>query len=109
MVVVDVTGESTQALGGAERSQLLQSLSLRLASANDPAAVASALLDEGLAHLGADTGSICVLDPDGDELEIVAATGYERDVMGAWTTFPLSADLPASPRRALHSVLLPDS
>jgi len=79
-----------------ERLAILQSLTARLARTRDEAAVAKLVLGEGLAELGGDTGSLCLLTPDGDELEIVAESGYPADVNEAFRRFSLDAPLPAS-------------
>lgn len=54
------------------------------------------MLGEGVAALGARTGSLCLLTARGDELEIVGSNGYSEELLGAWSRFPLGADLPAS-------------
>ncbi|MCA1844683.1 MAG: SpoIIE family protein phosphatase [Actinobacteria bacterium] len=79
-----------------ERIALLQALTAGLAPLGDRQAVADFVLGSGVASLGGRTGSICLLTPAGDELAIVAQTGYPNDVLDAYATFPLAAALPAS-------------
>jgi serine phosphatase RsbU (regulator of sigma subunit) len=62
----------------------------------DEREIASWVLDAGVEAVGGQTGSLCLLADDGETLEIVAERGYTADVISAWQSFPLTADLPAS-------------
>jgi serine phosphatase RsbU (regulator of sigma subunit) len=79
-----------------ERIARLQALTAGLAPLRDRQAVVDFVLGTGVGSLGGRTGSMCLLTPAGDELAIVAATGYPEDVLSAYGTFPLDAPLPAS-------------
>ena len=79
----------------AERMTRLQSLTAALSEAVTTAQVAEAVMRHGIADLGADAGVIALVTPDGDELEIVASTGYpEAACMGPGRRWPLDAALP---------------
>src|SRR5581483_120434 len=50
----------------------------------------------GIDASGASFGLVAVVDGAGDELEIVAARGYEAGLMERWRRFPLDGDYPLS-------------
>ena len=50
-------------------------------------------VDKGL---GAANASLCLLAPDGYTVELTAEVGYTDRVSQHWTTFPVTADIPAS-------------
>ena len=74
----------------------LQAVTAALARALDPAEVADAVFVDGLAHLGGNTASLCLVAPDGKMVDIVHEIGYSDDVKQEWQSFPLDAPLPAS-------------
>jgi serine phosphatase RsbU (regulator of sigma subunit)/PAS domain-containing protein len=74
----------------------LQAVTAALARALDPAEVADAVFVHGLAHLGGNTASLCLLAPGGTMVDIVHEIGYSVDVKEQWQSFPLDAPLPAS-------------
>ncbi|MBV8692099.1 MAG: GAF domain-containing protein [Actinobacteria bacterium] len=82
--------------GSARVGPELRQLAAHLAQARTRDEMVSIVLGEGLAVLGADTGSLCLLDATGKQLEIVAQAGYSNEVQDAWGLFPLDAPLPAS-------------
>jgi serine phosphatase RsbU (regulator of sigma subunit) len=94
---VDVaTGDPGSAAGSERAGPALRELAAHLARARTRTEIVSIVLGEGLAVIGADTGSLCLLDAAGHQLEIVAQTGYSDEVRSAWAAFPLDAPLPAS-------------
>ena len=80
----------------ASRLAGLQAVTAALARALDPAEVAEAVFVDGLAHLGGNTASLCLVAPDGKMVDIVHEIGYSDDVKQEWQSFPLAAPLPAS-------------
>ena len=80
----------------AARLSGLQAVTAALARALDPAEVADAVFVDGLAHLGGNTASLCLVAPDGTMVDIVHEIGYSDDVKQEWRSFPLDAPLPAS-------------
>ncbi|WP_216322423.1 GAF domain-containing protein [Deinococcus aestuarii] len=52
---------------------------------------AGVVLGQGLAALGAATGSVFVLDAEREDLVFAGSVGYDEAYMGSWRRFPLSA------------------
>ncbi|MDP9073061.1 MAG: SpoIIE family protein phosphatase [Actinomycetota bacterium] len=73
----------------------LQELTARLASLTRPEEVAEVVLGQGVSELGARTGSLCLLDRDGQVLRVAAQVGYPDRVTAEWGQFPLGAPTPA--------------
>ncbi|HKG92625.1 MAG TPA: GAF domain-containing protein [Gemmatimonadaceae bacterium] len=65
----------------AERTARLQVLTAALAEAVTPDEAARAVVEQGIAALGAAAGLVALLTPDGAALEVVHATGYRVDVV----------------------------
>jgi signal transduction histidine kinase len=80
----------------AERLGRLQALQVTLAAAETPLHVGRALVEQGLARLGASAGALHVVSEDGLALESLVAVGYPRDILAAWQWIPLAAPLPAA-------------
>jgi PAS domain S-box-containing protein len=87
-----------QALARAEASAarlaILAEVTAALSVADSTDEVAAAILRTAQAEVGADRGSLCLLD--GDELVLTHTVGYPADVLAHGRRFPLDADLPAS-------------
>jgi GAF domain-containing protein len=83
-----------EAEASARRLATLQRVTAELSQAVSLDEVAGVVLGTALSELGANTGSLCLLD--GDQLEIAYASGYPEAVTRHWRRFPLDADLPAS-------------
>ncbi|HSU14017.1 GAF domain-containing protein [Longimicrobium sp.] len=81
----------------AERTRRLQSITAALAQASTPAGAARAVLEQGIAALGATAGGLSMLTPAGDALELVAIEGFTMDTAdrNGWLRFPLNAPLAA--------------
>ena len=91
----------------AQRIDRLQSLMGTLESATTPAEVADAVLNDGIAAVGARAASIAVLDAGRSQLKIVASRGYSEDVAQVGSTLPLEAAVPlAAAARENVEVLL---
>ncbi|MGQ0520890.1 MAG: SpoIIE family protein phosphatase [Actinomycetota bacterium] len=86
----------TVAEQAAARLAGLQEVTAGLSRAVDSLQVADVILGRGLALLGAATGSFCLLQPDGETVEILRAVGYSSEVERRWGRFALSDDVPAS-------------
>ena len=66
----------------------------------DPASTAREAVAEGRAALDADAGAVCLLSPDGGEVEIAHAAGFPAETLEPWVRFPLTAPLPPVTRFA---------
>ena len=71
-----------------EHARRLQAVTAALARALTPAEVATAVLNEGAAAVGATTGSLNLLAEDGDTVVTVASVGWEG--RGLWQSYSLS-------------------
>ncbi len=78
----------------ADRVARLQAVTAALAEALTPAQVAAAVVEQGVAALGASAGSIAAVTDDGAALEVVGAAGYPREVIERWRRFPADAAVP---------------
>jgi PAS domain S-box-containing protein len=90
------------------RTLRLQAVTAALSEAPTAAAVAAVILDQGLAALGARAGTIALLTPAGDELELLHAVGFPAEEVAPWSRFPLAAPvaLAEAVRTAAPVVLL---
>jgi GAF domain-containing protein len=79
-----------------EHDELLRRLSSELPRLHSWEDVAAYVIGAAVQLLGGNTGSLCLLTPDGRELEIVAEHGYSLEVTAVWTKFRVDAPLPAS-------------
>src|SRR6266513_385342 len=79
-----------------DQDTLLRRLSGELARLHSWDDVPAYIMGAVVQLLGGNTGSLCLLTPDGSQLEIVAEHGYSNEVTAVWTTFPLDGPLPAS-------------
>ncbi len=77
------------------RLHTLQELALALSQALTPAQVARVILTRGIEALGADAGSVALLDDDETTMQILAAVGYNDNMVAQWKEFPL--DHPTAP------------
>ena len=77
-----------------ERMARLQAITSGLSEAVTPAAVAEVIVEQGVAGLGATTGSLLLLTEDAGALEVVRSVGYPPKVIEAFSRVPLDADLP---------------
>jgi serine phosphatase RsbU (regulator of sigma subunit) len=78
-----------------ERSARLYTVAAALATAASPEEVAAAVLDQGVAELGASGGGI-LLATDADRLALPAAGEYDESVLARLRTEPRDAHLPAA-------------
>ncbi|MDP9309717.1 MAG: PAS domain S-box protein [Chloroflexota bacterium] len=77
-----------------ERVGRLQAITAALAEALTTEDVAEVIVAQGIPPLGAYAGSVALLAPDGEALEIIRSVGYGAAVMREWGRFPLNAPVP---------------
>jgi hypothetical protein len=82
-------------LGPAEQDRLA-ALARAVAAAPTAEEAARLVLGACVDALGVSRASVCLLDPPGGQLRIVASHGYPEVVTRHWGSFPVTADLPAS-------------
>ena len=75
----------------ASRTLRLQTVTAALSEAATASQVAAAILDQGLAALGARAGTIALLTEEGSELEILHSAGFPAEEVAPWRRFPLAA------------------
>jgi PAS domain S-box-containing protein len=78
----------------ADRLARLQAVANGLSRSLTPEQVAGVVVEHGLAALGAAAGSVAVLAPDGQAIELVRVSGYEDDQAAQWRRVALNAPLP---------------
>ncbi|WP_191263213.1 GAF domain-containing protein [Comamonas sp. JC664] len=74
----------------------LRDFAARLSEASTVPQVCRALFEQGLVAAGAKAGSVNLLDPAGEALEVVDAIGYPEGVLNRWRRIPLSMVTPLS-------------
>ncbi len=93
----------------AERTAGLQAVTAAFSEALTPAHVTGVVIEQ-LARLGASAGSVALLDPAGQTLEVVSHVGYAEPVIEAWRRFPLNAPVPlAEAARTRRPVFIEDT
>jgi len=75
------------------RMERMQALTARLSAAASPADVAQIIVDESRDVLGARAGWVSILDETGDELRLLAASGYREDFAQKYRRIPISSEL----------------
>ncbi len=76
--------------------ETLQPLTVALLECVTPSEVVDAVVERGMAVLGARAGLVALISRDGQELEIVRASGYAANMQDRWGHFSLQADYPLS-------------
>src|SRR5207302_1003133 len=74
----------------------LQRVTAALARARTPEDVASVVVGEGVAALGAVGGGLLVPSSDGEHLAVPGAVGYGQELVGQLRTERMDAPLPAA-------------
>jgi PAS domain S-box-containing protein len=95
----DVTTEKqaqAAATRNAERKNYLQTITTLLSQALTPQEVATIILTEGLAAIGADAGAVVLLTADGTAVEVLQAIGYPPEMVQQAQQTPLSTRSPQS-------------
>ncbi len=90
--------ETQQALQKAEeaasRTARLQAVTAALSEALTPQQVADVVVNQGIATLGANSGSVTLLYDHDTNLKVISAIGYPQSVIDAWDTFPITLQAP---------------
>jgi PAS domain S-box-containing protein len=76
------------------RTTRLQTITAALSEALTPAQVAAVVLNQGLTALGAQAGSIALLNAQGTELELIDAIGFPPELIEKWWRFPVTKHVP---------------
>jgi signal transduction histidine kinase len=76
------------------RAERLQALAAALSGALTPGEVARAVVEQGMAALGADAGVVALLAEGGAHLEIAEHRGYAPEAVAPWPRIPLDAPVP---------------
>jgi GAF domain-containing protein len=74
----------------------LQALTAALSREISPKGAVDVLLSEAVAGLGADAGTVGLLNPSRTEIELAGSIGYSQEGLAGWERFPLDAELPMS-------------
>jgi K+-sensing histidine kinase KdpD len=77
----------------AGRIARLQAVTATLAGALTPEDVADAIIEQGLAALGATTGAVVVLSDDATTLRTLRLVGYPPEVAAGWREFPVDTSI----------------
>jgi len=78
----------------ANRTARLQRITAALSEAATPQQVADVVVNQGIAALGASAGSVTLLAEQGNYLNVIQATGYPKQVLDTWKSFPVSDAVP---------------
>lgn len=92
----------------ARRISALQNITAGLSAALTPKQVARHALEQGVTALGAQAGSVSLVSPDKQSVEMIYTEGYDAGTIRTWHTFPLDMDMPLSEViRTGKTILLP--
>ncbi|HVE80372.1 MAG TPA: ATP-binding protein [Gemmatimonadaceae bacterium] len=92
-----------------ERIRRVQEVTSRLSGALTPEQVAAVVVEQGVAALGAQAGSIVRLSDDGSALEMVQAVGYSEELLARWQRVPLDLDVPLAEAARTRTPVFVDS
>ncbi|MDY7226201.1 GAF domain-containing protein [Hyalangium rubrum] len=84
----------TRAQRAAERTTRLQAVIAELSPAYTAARVAEVVVDHGVSAVGARTGGLWLLEPDGTHARLVRSIGHSQEVVERFHRLPLSLDAP---------------
>ena len=87
-------GARLQAEAQAAQAVRLHAVAASLSRARTPREVAEAILEQGLAALGAEQGAVVAHAGDGETLETLGTAGYPADLTAPYFRFPLAAAVP---------------
>lgn len=74
----------------------LQALATGLTASLTPEQVAAVVVGQGVEALGAQAGSLCILDEEDAQLEIIEATGYREELLVRFRRFGLNSGAPSA-------------
>ncbi|HEX8494936.1 MAG TPA: ATP-binding protein [Pyrinomonadaceae bacterium] len=78
----------------ADRTERLQTITAALSEALTPEQVSAVVLNQGLTALGAQAGSVTLLNAQRTELEVIDAVGLPKELIDKWTRFPINSRVP---------------
>lgn len=78
----------------ASRITALQTITAAFSEALTPKQVCRVVVEQSLAILGANAGTVVLLDRTGAHLEMVSDLGYSTEVIERWGRFPLTSPTP---------------
>ena len=91
----------------ADRTSRLQAITAALADALEEEGVASVVVHQGLEALNASGAAVCLLNEDGDALELLLPAGYDESILEGFNRIPLDAPVPlAEAARRLEPVFV---
>jgi PAS domain S-box-containing protein len=100
----------TEAERAAGRAQRLLEVAERMARALSPAEVAEVAVQQGMRAMGADAGSMALLDEGGAQFVTAGIRGYHPDTEAQYRRFPVHPGAPMSDAvLSRHPVLLRDT
>lgn len=79
-----------------ELASRLQALTSALSKEITPDRTVDVLLEQAVAGLGADAGTVGLLNDSRTEVELAGSIGYSEEGLAGWQRFPLDAELPMS-------------
>ena len=97
-----------EARSAADRIARLQAVTAGLASALSPVEVEGTVIREGCAALGAVTGALFLLTPDGEQFELVQNINVHHENVRQYQRFASSLSLPLADAIRSHEVLYID-
>ena len=77
-------------------AERLQELTSALAGQVEPGPTVKLLLQQAVRGTGADAAAVGVVDPDGEHVELIGATGHSATGLAGWDRFPVAAEVPMS-------------
>lgn len=78
----------------ADRTARLQTITAALSEALTPRDVATVVVEQALAALGACRGLVMLLTARGEELELLGSVGYSPEALSNWQRIPITARVP---------------
>ncbi|UQN10755.1 HD domain-containing phosphohydrolase [Deinococcus sp. QL22] len=78
------------------RARALEGLSTVLASTNTTSEVVQVILLQGLESMGASAGSVMLVNPDRQHVDVLGSAGYPARDERPWRRFPLESPVPAA-------------
>ena len=91
-----IARDVTAARRGQELAKQLQSVTSELSQEITPERTVAVLLEQAVVGLGADAGTVALIDRTGTEIELAGTAGHSAEGLEGWERFSLDADLPMS-------------
>ncbi|MCI0578723.1 MAG: GAF domain-containing protein, partial [Chloroflexi bacterium] len=93
-LAIERIARETELKEAARRTAALQAITAALSEALTPAQVGKVVMRQGLAALGAQAGSVAILNETGEEIEILDAVGYSPELLARWRRFSVNTPTP---------------